>query len=78
MLAVLPTGFGKSLCYFTLPLVFDELREDSSTLPTIILVITLLTALMKDQVRRYLFNFCANCINKFAPVSNSTNQRSFC
>ena len=45
-------GFGKSLCYFTLPT--DELREDSSALPTIIIVIIPLTALMKDKVFFFL------------------------
>ena len=40
-----------------LPLVFDELREDSLALSTIIIVITPLTALIKDHVKRNLFNF---------------------
>ena len=75
VLAVLPMGIGKSLCYFTLPLLIEVLREDSFALPTIIIVVTPLTALMKDQVKRYLFNFCANSIKKYAPAgSNSTNQ----
>ena len=26
---VLPTGYGKSLCYICLPEIFDGLREDS-------------------------------------------------
>ena len=45
---VLPTGFGKSLCFASLPSIFDQLlfEEDSS----IVLVITPLTAIMKDQV----------------------------
>ena len=45
---VLPTGFGKSLCFACLPSIFDQLlsEEDSS----IVLVITPLTAIMKDQV----------------------------
>lgn len=40
---VLPTGFGKSACYQCLPLVYDAN-------PTIVLVVTPLTAIMKDQV----------------------------
>ena len=45
--AVLPTGFGKSLCFQSLPLLYDQLfpAED----PSIELVVTPLTAIMKDQ-----------------------------
>ena len=46
--AVLPTGFGKSLCYECLPLVFDDIRTDG--LLSIIIVVTPLIAIMKDQV----------------------------
>ena len=45
---VLPTGFGKSLCYQCLPLIFDKLTTDG--LQSIILVISPLIAIMKDQV----------------------------
>ena len=47
--AVLPTGFGKSLCYACLPLAFDRLlgREEGYT---ITVVVTPLLAIMKDQV----------------------------
>lgn len=51
--AVLPTGYGKSLCYACLPIVFDKLlatggasRADGS----IVVVVSPLTAIMKDQV----------------------------
>ena len=44
--AVLPTGFCKSLCYGSLPLVFEELGEKES----IILVATPLISIMRDQV----------------------------
>ena len=50
--AVLPTGYGKTLCYACLPLIFDELA--SRTTPSIILVITPLNAIMKDQVCQYI------------------------
>ena len=45
--AVLPTGYGKSLCYALLPSVFDRLlgKDDS-----IVVVITPLTAIINDQV----------------------------
>lgn len=48
---VLPTGFGKSLCFACLPLIFDRVREDG--LSSIIIIITPLIAIMKDQVRAF-------------------------
>ena len=42
--AVLPTGFGKTLCYACLPLVFDELTHRRA--PSIILVVTPLNAII--------------------------------
>lgn len=44
---VLPTGFGKSLIYASLPLAFDVLRASNDS---VVVVITPLTAIMKDQV----------------------------
>ena len=44
----LPTGYGKSLCYVILPSVFDELRKSDKK--SIVLVVSPLIALMKDQV----------------------------
>ena len=48
MFAVLPTGFGKSLCFTCLPSVYDQLYplEEHS----IVIVVTPLTSIMKDQV----------------------------
>ena len=43
---VLPTGFGKSLIYASMPLAFDILNAFSGS----VVVITPLTAIMKDQV----------------------------
>ena len=43
----LPTGSGKSLCYWVLPGAFDKLRR---TRESIVLVVSPLMALMKDQV----------------------------
>ena len=45
----LPTGFGKSLCFHTLPFVFDY--KLALTDVSAVLVITPLIALMVDQVR---------------------------
>ena len=45
---ILPTGFGKSLCFQCLPLLYDRLLPSDAS--SIILVVTPLTAIMKDQV----------------------------
>ena len=45
--AVLPTGFGKSLCFALLPAMYDQLYPSSE--PSIVVVVTPLTAIMKDQ-----------------------------
>ena len=47
--AVLPTGYGKSLCYGCLPIVFDKLLGSSRS-KSIVVVVTPLIAIMKDQV----------------------------
>ena len=44
----LPTGSGKSLCNSILPIVFDTLKKKSRS---IVLVISPLISLMKDQIR---------------------------
>ena len=45
---VLPTGYGKSLCYACLPDLFDHLLQPDQ--PSIVVVVTPLTAIMEDQV----------------------------
>ena len=45
--AVLPTGYGKSLCYGCLPLVFDRLHGGEER--SIVVVVSPLIAIMKDQ-----------------------------
>ena len=49
--AILPTGFRKSLCYACLPAAFDSIgkREHGHS---IVVVVTPLLAIMKDQVRQ--------------------------
>lgn len=49
--AVLPTGYGKTLCYAVLPAAFDALLPGSS--PSIVIVLSPLTAIMKDQASIY-------------------------
>ena len=47
----LPTGFGKSICYQTLPFVFDsKLGRVNSQCGSVVLVVSPLIALMVDQV----------------------------
>ena len=46
--AVLPTGFGKSACYQCLSFLYDQRFPADD--PCIVLVITPLTTIMKDQV----------------------------
>ncbi len=44
----LPTGYGKTLCYSILPKAFDFIRGVCNS---VIVVVSPLIALMKDQVR---------------------------
>ena len=48
--AVLPTGFGKSLCYACLLQALDRLREKSGSF---VIVVTPLLAIMRDQVASF-------------------------
>ena len=48
--AVLPTGFGKTLCYQCLPGVFNQICFDGKEHCSIKVVISPLIAIMKDQV----------------------------
>lgn len=48
----LPTGYGKSLCYALLPLVFDKRRETVEK-RSIVMVVSPLIALMKDQSAKF-------------------------
>ena len=60
VLICLPTGEGKSLCFVSLPLVFDYIYSHSSgnlavsdKMHSVVIVVTPLKALMKDQVAKY-------------------------
>ena len=57
----LPTGSGKSMCYGCLPYAFDELASNTLSDPTtnaepsaIVLIVSPLTALMEDQVKKFM------------------------
>ena len=45
---VLPTGYVKSLCYMALPFLFEAMESEEGS---IIIVVTPLTAIIKDQVK---------------------------
>ena len=49
--AILPTGFGKSLCYACLPAAFDAINKKERG-HSIAMIVTPLLAIMKDQVRK--------------------------
>ena len=46
---ILPSGYGNSFCYASLPFIFDQLLGRSPG-TTITLVVSPLVAIMKDQV----------------------------
>ena len=46
----LPTGYGKSFCYGCLPIVFDCLRGQTSS---IVVVVTPLVAIMKEKALNF-------------------------
>ena len=46
--AVLPTSYGKSLCYGCLPFLFDKLYKPDK--PTIVCVVSPLLGIIEDQV----------------------------
>ncbi|KAL5484051.1 hypothetical protein EMCRGX_G020485 [Ephydatia muelleri] len=50
--AILPTGFGKSLCYACLPVAFDKCQKKERGY-SIVVVVSPLVAIMKDQVSTY-------------------------
>lgn len=50
----LPTGYGKSICYYSLPIVFDRIRKVSNK--SIVVVVSPLIALMEDQVKHCLLH----------------------
>ena len=51
---VLPTGFGKTACFTTLPFAFDLVQERDLENRAIIIVVSPLTALIIDQVEALL------------------------
>ena len=46
---ILPTGYGKSLCYSCLPVAFDKIKKRKGS---IVVVISPLISIMMDQVSK--------------------------
>ena len=47
---LLPTSYGKSVYYTTIPLIFDQLRGN---IGSVVVVVSPLIALIKDQVQSF-------------------------
>ena len=52
VLTVLPTGFGKSLCYQALPAIFDFMESEGKQKESIVIVVSPLNALIRDQLQK--------------------------
>ena len=75
VLAVLPTGFGKSLIYQILPAIFDFLRSrrDKQEENSVIIVVSPLNALMKGQLRK-LEGFLNVCVAQSVKDEEGENK----
>ena len=72
---VLPTGYGKSLCYVCLPFFFDEFRYDG--LSFVGIVVTSLTAIMIDQVLDTLLALLDSTLES-SQATSPTRQHKNC
>ena len=76
-LVILPTGSRKSMYFVVPPLEFDYLRRSVTTTScahcSILIVISPLTLLMRDQATKYGPLLCCACI-QFAHVGEETNE----
>eukprot|EP00733_Pompholyxophrys_punicea_P001450 Pompholyxophrys_punicea_v1_NODE_729_length_1390_cov_1.934082.p2 type:complete len:110 gc:universal NODE_729_length_1390_cov_1.934082:3-332(+) len=68
VLAILPTGFGKSICFQMMPFIFDFLIQGDLNFPFkplmpihVCLIVSPLISLMIDQVTA-LLKFGKNCV----------------
>ena len=66
----LPTGYGKSVCFMFLPEIMDVVHSRTSG-TSIVLVVTPLTSLMKDQV-----DACISHGVKAVAVSSETESKN--
>ena len=67
--AVIPTGYGKSLCYACLPLLFDHLYQLEDSQRSIVIVVTPLIAIIGKSSLVSLFYAIKEAIIKSAFVA---------
>ena len=69
--AILPTDFGKSLCYAGLLVAFDKCQKKERGY-SIVVVVSPLVAIMKDQVRSgngcFIYKTFNHCKQVFLPI----------
>ena len=71
----LPTGYGKSLCYALLPLVFDK-RMEKEERRSIVMVVSPLIALMKDQLAKFTERgITAVCISDLESMNKESRRK---
>ena len=74
----LPTGFGKSVCFQILPFLFDHKRGlVGGKKRTCAIIVSLLTALMGDQVRNLRENGVQAVIISFGSRESSVVGKEF-
>ncbi|KAL5518026.1 hypothetical protein EMCRGX_G003692 [Ephydatia muelleri] len=75
--SVLPTGFGKSLCYACLPLAFDHFMKQERGY-SLVIVVTPLVSIMEDQVATYcskgLTSICVSGDTSGSAILNDVSQ----
>jgi ATP-dependent DNA helicase RecQ len=73
---VLPTGYGKSACYACVPRAIDLYQNRKDEDSSIIIVVSPLTSLMKDQVENFkMRNISAEYIDQDSPAATKHNAR---
>ncbi len=70
---ILPTGYGKSACYQCLPLLHKKMYPSKA--PIIVLVVSPLRSLIKDQVKLYFSFYMGELLLSLKQVSALTKKR---
>lgn len=73
--AVLPTGFGKSLIFQLLPFVYDFVNRETLTSTVIVIVISPLNGLIRDQIEKlksFLTRHCLDVLQVNADVDTTS------
>ena len=72
--AVLPTGYGESLCYACLPSLFDNMLDLHTDDRSIVVVLTPLTAIIQDQVMKFYSEVDKSYTCIYFQVSSSSSR----